>query len=230
MKRNEVQEGFFTIYEFCKILNIHYNTARKMIKNGRISAVKMGVNGTTSHWRIAKSEINRISEVELGDIINKIIDDRILCNSENYEKQFMEKVVKTDTCWIWKASKSDRGYGNYKTKDLKIMRAHRASYEIYKGIIPNGMLVCHTCDNPSCVNPDHLFLGTPKDNMDDMKKKGRSKYKNRDSGKIGVKLTSSQVNEIIELRRKKIRAKEIAKIYGICPAYVYEIANKKYKS
>ena len=76
-------------------------------------------------------------------------------------------------CWIWTGSTQVRGYGEIISNGKKIY-AHRASYTVYKGDIPKGMYVCHKCDTVSCVNPDHLFLGTQRDNIHDMIKKGRS--------------------------------------------------------
>lgn len=76
-------------------------------------------------------------------------------------------------CWIWQGAKNKKGYGFTSLPGGKKITAHRASYIVFRGEIPTGMLVCHKCDNPSCVNPDHLFLGTAQDNTSDMIKKGR---------------------------------------------------------
>lgn len=77
-------------------------------------------------------------------------------------------------CWMWLKEKDEKGYGKYNL-DGKKLAAHRYSYELKHGKIPKGMLACHKCDNPSCVNPDHFFLGTHLDNMIDAYEKGRLK-------------------------------------------------------
>lgn len=100
---------------------------------------------------------------------------------KSLEKRFWSKVNKTDYCWEWTASLllNTCGYGQFKVGSMldnsrKTVSAHRTSYELCYGAIPRGMLVCHKCDNPKCVRPDHLFLGTHQDNSTDMCLKGRS--------------------------------------------------------
>ncbi len=95
--------------------------------------------------------------------------------------RFFSKIKKTKKCWGWTGTKHQFGYGSFSFKSKKI-NAHRFSYIVHCGPIPNGMCVLHKCDIPECVNPDHLFLGTQKDNMEDMASKGR-KGKNQNDGK-----------------------------------------------
>lgn len=99
-------------------------------------------------------------------------------NYDTDEDRFWSKVYFCDNeCWEWTASLHKDGYGNFHKKlssgRFVYVLAHRYSYELWFGEIPEGMYVCHTCDNPKCVNPSHLFLGTQQDNMDDMLSKGR---------------------------------------------------------
>jgi len=91
-------------------------------------------------------------------------------------ERLLEKVIidkKTD-CWEYQGGKNNIGYGMIRD-EMKMRTTHRVSYEEHKGPIPKGMCVCHTCDNPICCNPDHLWLGTMKQNMHDMLNKGRAK-------------------------------------------------------
>jgi len=134
-------------------------------------------------------------------------------------QRFWEKVVKTDFCWVWAARLDPQGYGRFRVLD-KMQKASRVAWELTHGSIPkgegaHGICVCHKCDNPKCVNPDHLFLGTHKENMEDCKSKGR--YKN--TPQIGMsaknaKLTDLQVYEI-RLLAGTMRQIDIAKRYNI---------------
>lgn len=87
----------------------------------------------------------------------------------------VNKGLRPDDCWIWTAGKSN-GYGIFRVGDNKTISAHRYSYILHNGKEPGSLFVCHRCDNPSCVNPDHLFLGTQGDNIQDMIDKGRFRH------------------------------------------------------
>jgi hypothetical protein len=150
-------------------------------------------------------------------------------------ENFWSKVEKTDFCWNWKASSRGNGYGAFKYKK-KVVDAHRVSFMLTKGEIPKGMYVCHKCDNRSCVNPDHLFLGTHRDNMIDCFKKGRmfipenQKFrftegnipKNRKLDLVKV----LEIKEAIKTKGKKPLT-QIAKEFGVSIFIVYDIVNRK---
>lgn len=87
--------------------------------------------------------------------------------------RFWQYVDKTDYCWIWKGCLHHTGYGIIRI-NYQNVQAHRASWELHNGEIPEGLWVLHHCDNPPCVNPEHLFLGTNVDNMRDKLQKGRA--------------------------------------------------------
>ena len=115
-------------------------------------------------------------------------------------------------CWLWIGNSNGR-YGQIRT-DNKNVSAHRLSWQLFKGDIPLGKQVLHRCDTPSCVNPEHLFLGTPSDNTRDSMKKGRyfRPYGERSGA---AKLTEKQVEEIRGLIAAGIRQDEIAKQFGV---------------
>jgi hypothetical protein len=91
-------------------------------------------------------------------------------------ERFWEKVDigSIDDCWEWKACTYHNGYGKFALTRSKPVYAHRLAFEITNGSIPTGLYICHTCDNPRCCNPHHLFAGTQTDNMQDCKRKGRN--------------------------------------------------------
>ncbi len=112
-------------------------------------------------------------------------------------ERFWRKVNKTESCWLWTGAKTFGGYGVISSappKPYKPIRAHRLSYEIHKGEIPEGHDVLHTCDAPTCVNPEHLFTGTPKDNYADCLAKGRN-YTTDERRQRGEKHHGSKLDE-----------------------------------
>lgn len=112
--------------------------------------------------------------------------------------RFIEKVEKTDSCWNWTAGKYRGGYGQFRRLvegKWTMAKTHRYSYEHFKGEIPKGYQICHTCDNPSCVNPEHLFAGTQKDNSKDCKDKGRHKFGRNPKHRMLTKELAVQIRE-----------------------------------
>jgi hypothetical protein len=143
-------------------------------------------------------------------------------------KRFWDKVDKSGECWIWKGTKFRTGYGMFRFEG-KVGSSHRASWKLSHGDIMEGMCVLHTCDNKLCVNPQHLWLGSQQDNIDDMWRKGRWKTGGRSNCIKGMmhykaKITDQQVKEIrVDLRVQRL----IAKTYGISRSLVSHIKTKR---
>jgi hypothetical protein len=155
--------------------------------------------------------------------------------------KFLSKISKSDEtgCWEWTAGKTGKGYGAFSING-KNRPAHRVSYELFKEPIPDGLFICHRCDNPGCVNPGHLFLGTHQDNMDDRSAKGRTPplpntHSNQEwnlkrilsmpkgSDNHATRYSDEKVLQIHELRKTGIGPKPISEALGIPEMFVQDV-------
>jgi hypothetical protein len=169
--------------------------------------------------------------------------------TEKQKKNFLKKFIQgnSDECWEWLGTKINSGYGKF-----LLGLAHRFAYEYFVGPIPEGLCVLHKCDNPGCVNPNHLFLGTHKDNTQDMYKKGRqgdcrrwgekngnfgkdwSGEKNPNFGKHynslrfgGEKNNKAKLNweKVNEIRNSNLTHEELSKKFGVNKQSVRHVKN-----
>lgn len=135
------------------------------------------------------------------------------------EKRFWSKVNKHPDCWLWTGNRLKAGYGKFMISSKNGMTtAHRVSWMLHRGPIPDGMFVLHSCDNPPCVNPDHLFLGTHTDNMKDCMSKGRFRGGTNPShgeSHYATKLTEESIKQIRRLRSDGLSYPQIASRFGI---------------
>lgn len=130
-----------------------------------------------------------------------------------FKEGFWAKVDKTDGCWLWTgALRNKSGYGNYRG-----MVASRVAWTLVRGEIPDGKFVLHKCDNPLCVNPEHLFIGTKADNAIDMMMKDRHPRK----------LSKDSVFEIRELHKNGTAQRALASKYGVSPSLVCRVVSGK---
>jgi hypothetical protein len=113
-------------------------------------------------------------------------------------------------CWEWHGTKHMAGYGSYRVNGKSFL-AHRVSWMIFNGEMPEGLCVCHKCDNRKCINPNHLFVGTQGDNVRDMILKGRF----NPGGNNEKRLTDTERFEIVEMRRAGHKQKVIAQKYRV---------------
>lgn len=133
---------------------------------------------------------------------------------------FAAKVDKRshDECWEWKASKKGHmRYGQFKAGNGRSTMAHRYAWEAFFGPVPDGMLVLHKCNNPSCVNPYHLYLGSQADNMKDaVRAKTHVGFQKR-------KLNDEEVEKVLKLLALGERQRDIAKLFGVCQYVIFSI-------
>lgn len=154
---------------------------------------------------------------------------------------FWERVNITSNCWLWigHLNKKRGGYGYFKSRG-KIWRAHRLSYEIHYGSFDKSLDVCHKCDNPPCVNPNHLFLGTAKDNCQDTVRKGRTKRGSEHGLNVhperrpwGERNGQSKltVEAVIDIRnsydKRKKSVEELSKKYNVSIFNIYKVISRK---
>lgn len=141
--------------------------------------------------------------------------------------RFWAKVDRSGSCWEWKGARLPSGYGQFGLYRGRVMLAHRFIDIAFNGDSDEDFLVMHTCDNPSCVRPSHLRRGTPKENMDDMRSKGRARLadysKIRGDKHYAAKLNQSQVDEIRSLCVPGQSKTIIAERFGISLSHVYKI-------
>lgn len=132
------------------------------------------------------------------------------------EDRFWSKVDRSggeDACWEWQGNRHVSGYGSVRHNG-RVEKAHRVAYELMYGPIPEGHYVCHHCDNPPCVNPAHLFAGTPAENSQDRERKGRREPA-RGSRSGMSKLTEFDVADILRRLQRGEKQKPIAALYGV---------------
>ena len=146
----------------------------------------------------------------------------IISNRESLRLKILDNVDWVKGCWIWKRSVNGDGYGNTWANG-KSMHAHRLLYLIFKGEIKEGLCVCHHCDNPSCVNPEHLWLGSHKDNMKDMTRKKRTLYGEQ---RPNNKIPSTLYREIAKKYKNGITQIQLAKEYKCSPSAIWNAVHK----
>jgi predicted XRE-type DNA-binding protein len=161
---------------------------------------------------------------------------KLIDTKDKYIKRFWGHidVLSEDECWQWLKGTDKDGYGIYHIKGNSV-RAHRFSYLLTKGAIPEGMLICHSCDNRKCCNPKHLWYGTGKDNSLDMASKQRQVFqKNPELAARGETQGSSKLHneDVIEIRQKYqsggYTQQELASIYRVSQSAISAVVRNKY--
>lgn len=143
-------------------------------------------------------------------------------------ERFMKKIqIDSETgCWLWHGATERRfGYGKFRLNGASI-NSHRAAWELFNGQIPKGMFVCHKCDVPACVNPDHLFIGSSDDNNKDRAAKGRTVTRLGEVNNMS-KLSEDDVRTIRDLYTSGVNGVEIAKRFPVNHCAIYDIINNK---
>lgn len=176
----------------------------------RVHKAKYPGDSTRFYHKHHEEELTRRKEKRAS------VNEKDILTDQEFQKRFFEKVKRgePDECWEWQAYLMPRGYGEIGFRGA-LLYSHRVAFLLSGADIPDGLFVLHKCDNPPCCNPAHLFLGTNKDNMDDMIAKGRHWSPVGDKNWT-AKLTWEQVAEIRKrYAQEDVQQKELAKQYGV---------------
>lgn len=145
---------------------------------------------------------------------------------ESVKRRILSKTIKTESgCWLYPGTKKNKyGHAGISIHDQNLF-VHRVAYEVFIGPIPDSLQVCHTCDVPNCVNPQHLFIGTQQNNVDDMWQKGRAVKPPKLIGLCNHKavLTKGQVKEIQQRVAAGAQQREVAAIFNCSQSTVWRI-------
>jgi hypothetical protein len=141
---------------------------------------------------------------------------------DELEARFWSKVRKSDGCWTWTAGKNKWGYGYFWFNGVQ-SRAHRVAWFFSRGRTEPHGLVCHTCDNPACVRPSHLFVGTQKENREDCRRKGRVPHGEEHGRAV---LRAADVLRIRSLNRQGCSQSMIARAFGVSVGLVHRIVHR----
>lgn len=164
-------------------------------------------------------------------------------------ERFWAKVIKSEGCWLWQGCPGEDGYGQFRSggKGSPTLRAHRVAWAFWHGKMPPAdRLVCHHCDQPLCVRPSHLFVGTPADNSADMRSKGRQmrgenhpryacgsfpevrpEQRARGERNAASRLTEEMVREIRRLSAKGARQVDLAERFGIAQPNISKVIRRE---
>ena len=143
---------------------------------------------------------------------------------DSFRQSLLSRMRLENGCWVYTGKIINTGYGMIRAGD-KMISAHRASYQAFIGEIPEGMFVCHSCDNKRCINPAHLWVGTNQDNMRDMQQKGRHGSRTQPER---LKLDEAKVRQIRELARDERNTQgEIAVMFSISRETANKVINRK---
>jgi len=144
-----------------------------------------------------------------------------------FEKRVAKYSKADGDCIVWFGGRDKNGYGLVHDELFKkTRRVHRAVFERAHGPIPSGIFICHACDNPSCINLDHLFAGTPKENTQDMLAKGRRKKSRRDTAHHATKIPHARRDEIRAREAEGVSQTKVAEEFGVSQSLVSQICRR----